>query len=309
MKEVRVFAPATSANVACGYDILGFAVNEPGDEVTARLIDEPKVKLKKVSGDDGVLPWEPEYNAVSVPIIHFLKHINASKGVEIELEKKMPIGSGLGSSSASAVAGVVAANILFNNVLTKEELLPFTLESEKVVCGASHADNVAPSMLGGFVLIKSYNPLKVIKIPTPPRLYATIVHPNIIIDTEDARSVLRHNVDLKDVVYQCGNVGGLITGLFKEDYELIGESLSDILVEPHRAKLIPGFYQVKKVAIDSGALGSSISGSGPSIFALCEGKEKAEKVGTAMQEVFTKLGIKSTVYVSKINEEGPRVVT
>ena len=307
MKQIKVFAPATVANVTCGYDVLGFAVKNPGDEIVAKLIDEPKVSIMKITGDGGKLPIEAEKNTAGVAVINYLKHIKSKQGIELEIHKKMPLGSGLGSSAASAVASVFAANILFGNPLLRKELLPFTMSAEKVACGSAHADNVAPSLLGGFIIIRSYSPLDVIKIKIP-ELFVTIIHPDIIIKTQDARNILDQTVPLNNVVKQCGNLAGLITGMFTEDYDLISRSLKDEIIEPQRAKLIPNFDDVKKVALQSGALGCGISGSGPSIFALSKDEKTAEKVGEEMKKIFIFKKIDSEVFVSEINNEGVKII-
>lgn len=306
--QVTVFAPATVANVACGFDILGFAVENPGDEITLRRSEKTGVSIAKIIGDNGKLPLTPEKNTATVSIIKFLEHIQSSQGIEVELHKKMPLGSGLGSSAASAVAGVFAANLLLGNPLEREELLPFALEGERVACGVAHADNAAPSLLGGFVLIRSYNPLDVIRIPTPEKLYSTIIHPEIEIRTEDARKILKKNIRIQDAVVQWGNIAGLITGLLQSDYELIRRSMQDVIIEPIRSILIPAFQNVKDAAINEGALGCSISGSGPSIFALSLSEEIAKKVGDAMQNEFEILEIGSEVHISKINKKGPQIL-
>ena len=307
MKKVRVFAPATVANVACGYNILGFAINKPGDEVIARLTDEPEVVISKIKGDKGELPKETDKNTAGVAVQAFLNEIKAEKGIELEIHKRMPSGSGLGSSAASAVAAVFAANTLFDDPLNKKQLLPFTIKAEKMACGSSHADNVAPSLLGGLVLIKSYEPLDIIRIPTP-ELYCTIVHPDIIIRTEDAKRILKPEISLEAMVTQTGNIAGLISGLHQGDYGLISRSLEDVMIEPQRSKLIPCFKQVKKAALDSGALGCSISGSGPSIFALSRTLDIAQKAADAMQAAFSSTDISNDVYISEINNKGPMVI-
>ena len=276
MKSIKVFAPATVANVTCGYDILGFAVHEPGDEVIIALTNSDKINIQEIKGDEGVLPKTVEKNTVSVAIKAYLEHLGEKRGVDIYLEKKMPLGSGLGSSAASAVAGVYALNTLLDSPLTPLELLPFAMQGEAMACGEAHADNVAPALLGGFVLIRSYHPLDVVKIDSPKDLYATIIHPRIEIATKDARSILKKSLLLKDAIKQWGNVAGLITGLIKEDYALIGRSMEDVIVEPVRSMLIPGFDQVKESAINSGALGCGISGSGPSIFALSKSLDASQ---------------------------------
>jgi len=308
-REISVFAPATVSNVACGFDVMGFAVNEPGDIATVRQIDESGVFLKNVSGDDGRLPREPSKNTAGIAVIEFLKRINAPGGIEIELHKKMPLGSGLGSSAASAVAAVFAANILFDNPLSRNELLPFVLEAEKSACGAAHADNAAPALLGGFILIRSYNPLDTISLAVPDELICTILHPALEIRTEYARKILSDKILLKDAVTQWGNIGGLVAGLLKRDYELIGRSLQDVIAEPLRSKLIPGFSEIKKAAMNAGALGCSISGSGPAIFALSKSKNTAYNVGQSMKDACEAKGIDNNIYISEINNEGPRVIS
>jgi homoserine kinase len=307
--EVSVFAPATVSNVACGFDIMGFAVNEPGDVATVRKIEKPGVFIKNISGDEGRLPREPSKNTASIAIIEFLKRINVTNGIEIELQKNMPLGSGLGSSAASAVAAVLAANTLFDNQLSRKELLPFVLEAEKAACGAAHADNAAPSLLGGFILVRSYNPLDTISLAVPDDLICTILHPVLEIQTEYARKILSEKILLKDAVTQWGNVGGLVAGLLKKDYKLIGRSLQDVITEPQRSKLIPGFSEIKNAAMNAGALGCSISGSGPSIFALSKSKSTANNVGQLMKEACDKNGIENQIYISEINNEGPRVIS
>lgn len=305
---IKVFAPATVANVACGFDILGFAVDAPGDEVIVKFKKSPGVVISKITGDNGKLPRDPEKNTAGVAVLEFLKSIKSRQGVEIKLHKKMPLGSGLGSSAASAVAAVFAVNLLFGEPLKREQLLPFAMEGERIACGSAHADNVAPSLLGGFVLIRSYNPLDVVKIPTPKSLFCIIVHPQIEVRTEDARKILRREISLKDAISQWGNVAGLIAGLYKTDYSLIGRSLQDIIIEPVRAILIPNFEKVKNAALDAGALGCSISGSGPSIFALSNSLKTAKNIGQAMSGQFELLKIQSEIYISKINQDGPKIL-
>jgi len=306
--EIRVFAPATVANVACGFDILGFAIDRPGDEVRMRLTFEPGVRIVAIKGDGGRLPLDPARNTVSVPVLALLKRLKSNQGFAIELHKKMPLGSGLGSSAASAVAGVFAANELLGNPLKRMDLLEFALEGERVACGSAHADNAAPALLGGFALVRSYHPLDVVQIATPEKLHCTVLHPQIEIRTEDARKILRKQILFKDAVTQWGNIAGLIAGLMNSDYELIRRSLQDVIIEPVRAILIPGFREVKQAAIAAGALGCSISGSGPSLFALSSSPETAEAVAKAMSSEMAALKIGSEAYVSKINRVGPRIL-
>lgn len=307
-KNIKIFAPATVANVACGFDVLGFAVNEPGDEIILKLKSAPGVTITKITGDNGKLPLDPVKNTASVAILAYLKHIQSDQGIEIEIYKKMPLGSGLGSSAASAVGGVFGINELLGRPLKKEALLPFAMEGERVACGSAHADNAAPSLLGGLVLIRSYEPLEVVRIPTPPNLFCALVNPDFELRTAKSRKILKKEISLKNAVTQWGNVGGLIAGLMKSDYGLIGRSLQDVVAEPLRASLIPGFFDVKNAALQAGALGCSISGSGPSIFALSESPGVAKNVGKKMQEAFTAVKINSKIYVSPINQTGARVI-
>jgi homoserine kinase len=237
-----------------------------------------------------------------------LSFLGETRGIELDLHKKMPLGSGLGSSAASAVAGVVAVNNLLGKPLTKKELLPFVLEGERIACGSAHADNVAPALLGGFVLIRSYTPLDVIELPTPAKLVAAIIHPHLEIQTKDARSILKKQIKLADAIVQWGNTAGLIAGILKSDYALIGRSLCDVIVEPVRSILIPEFYAVKKAALDVGALGMSISGSGPSMFALCDSLSVAESAANAMAAVLRKVQIESDVFISPVNPDGATVM-
>ncbi len=309
-KSIRAFAPATVANVACGFDILGFSVEAPGDEVVITLTEGKGVSIKAIHGDEGLLPLDTSENTVSLVIQEYLNAIGKPDlGVEIELFKQMPLKSGLGSSAASSVVGVFALNKLLGEPLSQQELLPFAMKGEELACGSAHADNVAPALLGGFVLVRSYDPLDIIELPTPEKLHATIIHPHIEVKTKDARAILRKEVAMSEAVTQWGNVAGLIAGLMKSDYELIGRSLQDVIVEPVRSILIPGFDQAKKAAMENGALGCSISGSGPSIFALSTSQETAEKIGKGMQAVFDAINIESEVYISKVSQDGPKVVS
>lgn len=308
MESIKVFAPATVANVACGFDIFGFAVDNPGDEIILRKKASPGIEITKIEGDEGRLPFDPAKNTVGISMLAFLHHIGSDQGVTVELKKKMPLGSGLGSSAASSVAGVYAMNELLGRPLAQRELLPFAMEGERFASGTPHADNVAPCLLGGFVAIRSYTPLDVIKIDTPKELFATIVHPQIEVNTRDARNILRKETSLKNTITQMGNVAGLVAGLIKSDYDLISRSLVDVIIEPVRAILIPGFDEVKRAALDAGALGCSISGAGPSMFALSRDRNTAKRVGEAMQRAFTGVQIDSEIYVSSINQDGPVVL-
>lgn len=310
MKEsIRVFAPATVANVVCGFDVLGFAVDAPGDEVIMRRKDKPGVVITKITGDDGRLPVDAAKNTVSASVQHYLRYIGREDiGLEIELHKKMPIGSGLGSSSASTVAGLFAVNTLLDNLLSPHDLVPFAMKGEELACGFGHADNVAPALLGGFVLIRSYEPLDVIKLPYPESLHCAIVFPDVDVPTRDARQMIRSKVLLKDAVTQWGNVAGLVSGLFMKDIALIGRSMKDVLVEPVRSILIPDFYILREKAMDAGAVSFGISGSGPSVFSFAEDADTAQRITETIQKHLSALNIGSLSYVSPVNGEGPKVL-
>ena len=308
-RSVKVFAPATVANVVCGYDGMGVAVNAAGDEGILRLRDEPGVFFTKISGDDGRLPYDPAKNTVSVSVQHFLNHIGRSDvGVEIELNKKMPIGSGLGSSSASTVAGLFAINILMDSPLTKMELVPFAMKGEELACGYGHADNVAPALLGGFVLIRSYEPLDIIQLPFPEELYCSIVFPQVDVPTRDARQIIRSKILLKDAVVQWGNVAGLVSGLYTKNIDLIARSMKDVIVEPVRSILIPDFYRLREIAMENGALSFGISGSGPSVFTFTRNDDDARQINEKLQAHFRWLDTESIAYRSPINAQGPIIL-
>jgi len=305
---VTVFAPATVANVASGFDVLGFALERPGDAVTVTRVVEKTVTVISISGDGGKLPRDPEKNTAAVAAAGFLRAVGFPFGVEISLEKRMPLSSGLGSSAASAVAAVWAANLLAGGPLSPRELLPFTLEAEKAACGTAHADNVAPSLLGGFVLIRSYSPLDVVQLPVPPGLSCAVAHPHTEVRTEDARKVLKKEIRLADATRQWGNLAALVAALYNGDLGLLGRSLQDVVAEPARSVLIPGFAAVKAAALAAGALGCSISGSGPSVFALCGSRGASEAAGAAMVGAFGAAGLGCDLFLSEVNRKGPVVL-
>lgn len=302
---LKVFAPASVANVACGYDVLGFALSKPGDEIIGRLSDKKGLRITKITGDKGKLPYEVEKNTASFAAQKVIEHVGAEGiGMEIEIHKKMPFSSGLGSSSASSVAGAMVANELLKRPLSKRELLHFAVLGEELADGSYHADNAAPSLLGGMILIRDNPSLDVHRIPTPKGLYATVVHPQIKIRTQDARNILSETVSLNQAVEQTGNIAALVVGMFNSNFDLIGRALNDVIIEPQRAQLIPDFYKVKEAALEAGVLGCSISGAGPSIFALSSNSLIAEKAGAAMQKIFFDNGIDNTLYISTINNDG-----
>lgn len=307
--DIKVFAPATVANVVCGFDVLGFAVNEPGDEVVMRVTSKPGITISKITGDDGRLPLDPAKNTVSVSVQHYLDSIDRKDlGLDIELHKKMPIGSGLGSSSASTVAGLFAVKTLLGDDTDVAKLLPFAMKGEEMACGHGHADNVAPALLGGFVLIRSYEPLDVIRLPHPPGLYCAIVFPDVDVPTREARQIIRNKILMKDAVIQWGNIAGLVSGLYTQDIDLIGRSMQDVLVEPVRSILIPDFYIMRELAMQAGAVSFGISGSGPSVFAFTRNEETARQITQTLQKHLAGIKINSNSYVSTINDAGPKVL-
>jgi homoserine kinase len=306
----RAFAPATVANVISGFDIFGLAVEAPGDEVIARYHATPGVSITRIIGDGGKLPHASAANTAGVAAAALLRGVGARHGVTLEIHKGMPLGSGLGSSAASAVAAVVAVNALLGEPFRRPELLPFALAGERVACGGevAHADNVAPALMGGFVLIRGYNPIDTVSLPTPARLWVTLAHPDIVVRTRDARAVLPVVVPLKQAVAQWGNAAGLVAGLLLDDEGLIARSLCDEIVEPVRAPLIPGYTDVRQAALDTGALGCGISGAAPAMFALTTSRATAEAVGKAMSAAFGRAGLDATIYISPVNHEGARVL-
>lgn len=306
---VKVFAPASVANLACGYDILGLAIEGPGDEVIAKIVDKPGLRITKIVGAKSKLPYEVNKNTAGVAALKLLEHLGESKlGVELEIIKKMPFGSGLGSSAASAAASVMAINEVLKRPLTRRELLPFAVLGEQVADGAYHADNVAPSLMGGIIFIRSNKELDVHRVPVPKGLYVSVIYPHIKVLTKDSRGILGDMIRLDEHIEQNGNLGGLLLGLFHSNFDLIGRSLKDVIIEPQRAQLIPGFFEVQEAALKEGALGCSISGAGPSIFALSSSKLIAENIGSAMQKVFNDLKIESNLFVSGINQTGTYLI-
>jgi len=305
---IKTFAPATIANLGPGFDILGLALEKPGDIVEAKIIPKKKVIISEITGDKGKLPRDSKKNTAGIAAREVLKLLKTKKGVEIKLHKGMPLESGLGSSAASAIASAWAVNLLFGKKLSKKELLPACLKAEKLAGGGQHADNVAASLLGGVVLIRSYEPLDIISLDYPKNLFCVVVTPELTLSTIKARKVLPKNVSLSQVVQNSGNVAALVTALERKDFDLLGRALNDEIIEPIRAPLIPGFYKVKQSALSSGALGCSISGGGPSIFALTQNLKEARKIGKEMRRTFLTEKIKSKTYISKINSVGAKEV-
>jgi homoserine kinase len=302
--SATAFAPASVSNVACGFDIMGFALEEIGDTVTVHRSDTPGVRITKVTGIGTDLPRDPATNTACPPIITLALHAGYQGGFEVEIHKGFLCGSGLGSSAASAVAAAAACNELLGTGLSKRDLLGYALEGEQVASGALHADNVAPCMLGGFILIRGYDPLDIVRLDPPRDLWCAIVHPHTTIETRLSRKLLPASVPLRDVVTQTGNAAGLVAGLLQRDFGLISRSLKDVIAEPARAGTIEGFAEMKNAALRDGALGCSISGSGPALFALTSSEMVAKKAVSSMGDVLQQLNRPHTTFVSRVNTDG-----
>lgn len=305
MNKVTVQCPGTVANLVCGFDILGMALQAPFDLMEVRLLDEPKVTV--TSRDGFPLPTDPAQNTAGAPLLAMLEELDKPIGFEVIIDKKIKPGSGIGSSAASAAGAVVAANHLLGNPFSKEDLVRFALFGEKVASGVKHADNIAPCIYGGITLIRSIFPLDIVSIPAPA-LHVTVVHPQIEVRTADARQILRKQVLLKDAIRQWGNIAGLVAGFIKNDYDLIGRSLEDVIIEPVRSMLIPGFDQVKQQCKAAGALGGGISGSGPSIFMLSRDETTARQLETIMHDIYQRIGLDHHTYVTTINQQGVQII-
>ena len=306
MKTVTVEAPATIANLVCGFDVLGLALKDPLDIMTISFRDEPGLKIEHTDGYQ--LPTEPEKNVAGAALLSMMEEIEEAVGFHLIIDKRIKPGSGLGSSAASSAGAVVAANYLLNNRFSNEDLVRFAMSGEKLASGVKHADNIAPCIYGGVTLIRSIFPLDIVSLNAPD-LYVTVVHPQIEVKTSDARQILRKDVKLKDAIKQWGNIAGLVAGIMKLDYDLIGRSLEDVIIEPVRSILIPGFDAVKKGSKECGALGGGISGSGPSIFMLSKSESIAQEVESLMKEVYTNAGIDFKTYVTTISAGGVRPST
>jgi homoserine kinase len=306
---IAVYAPATVSNVACGFDVLGFALDTPGDVVIAEAATTVGVEIAIIEGDGGRLSRDPLRNTAGAAALALLDRLGASRGVRLAVHKGVPLASGVGSSGASAVAAVVAVNELLGRPAPLEVLLECAMRGEAAGCGAAHPDNVAPSLFGGFVLARAAQPPDVIRLPVPEGLCCAVLHPQIEVRTGDARALLGDAVPLHAAVQQWGNVGGLVAGLFLNDFTLIARTLVDHVAEPKRAHLVPGFAQVKQAALAAGALGCSLSGSGPSVFALCSSLDRAELAGEAMREAFNKVsGVGADLWISPAGCRGARIV-
>jgi len=305
MRSIKVQAPATVANLVCGFDVLGMCLHKPFDVMEVRLLNEKKIVIRSANGYP--LPENPSENTAGAPLIEMLSEIEEEIGFEVIIHKNIKPGSGIGSSAASAAGATVAANLLLDGKFSNEDLVRFAMFGEKVASGVKHADNIAPCIYGGITLIRSIFPLDIISIPAP-ELFVTVVHPQIEVRTSDARQILRKEVLLKDAIKQWGNIAGLVAGFMKNDLELIGRSLEDVIIEPVRSILIPGFDEAKENSKEAGALGGGISGSGPSIFMLSEDEKTALAVEDVMKNIYERIGIPYHTYVTTINHQGVTVI-
>ena len=307
MEAIRIFSPATVANVGCGFDVLGFCLDKVGDEMVVKKSAQKGIIITKIEGFE--LPYDVHKNVAGVSALAMYAELDVDFGFEIEINKKIKPGSGIGSSAASAVGSVFGMNFLLGNPFKKIELIKFAMKGEAIASKIEHADNIAPAVLGGFTLVKQSNPLEVIQLPYPDALHAVIVHPQIEIKTADSRAVLPKTIPLSDAISQWSNVGSLVHALHTSDYNLIGKSLKDVVIEPYRSKLIPKFNNLRKISLESGALGCSISGSGPSIFSLCKGLENAKKVENNQRIFMAKTDIPFETHVSIVNKKGIKILS
>jgi homoserine kinase len=307
---IAAFAPATVSNVACGFDVLGFALDAPGDVVTAEACATLGVEISSIDGDGGQLSRDPRQNTAGGAVLKLLDRLGASRGIRLTIHKGVPLASGIGSSGASAVAAVVATNELLGRPAPLDLLLECAMAGEAIGCGAEHPDNVAPGLYGGFVLARTAHPPDIVRLPVPDGLSCALLHPHLEVETGAARALLGDVVPLSDAVRQWANVGALVAGLCLNDLPLMARALEDHIAEPRRAHLVPGFFAVKEAAVSAGALGCSLSGSGPSIFALCASFEVAEVAGEAMRKAFTSAaGVSADLWISAVGRRGARILS
>lgn len=306
-ESIKVFAPATVANVGCGFDIMGFALEEIGEEIIIRKTETTALTVLPVRGFEDI-PTDPDKNVATVAVKAMLDKLSITQGFEFEFIKHIKPGSGLGTSASSSAGAVFGVNEMLGRPFEKKDLVEFAMEGEKLLSGKAHGDNVSPSLLGGFQLIRGYNPLDLVNVSFPENLYVTIVHPQVEIKTSEARKMLRTEISMSEAVTQWGNVGGLVAGLYTSDLDLIGRSMQDVIVEPIRSKLIPKFDEVKAAALSLGGVGCSIAGSGPSIFAFSKDEETAQKIKLKMTEIYGEAGIDVILYISKIGKTGARII-
>lgn len=306
MKKVRVFAPASIANMGCGFDVIGLALDEVGDIIEITQSDGDGLTITNNSGVP--IPDDIEMNVITPVIRHFLKKIGKKAQIDVTICEKIYPGSGIGSSAASSAAAAYGMNELFGCPLSEEEVVICAMEGENLASGGYHADNAAPAVMGGIVLIRGYEPLDLIPLPVPGNFYCAVVHPQIVVETKEAREILPKAVPMHDAVRQWGNVGGLVAGLYSGNLSLIGHSMQDFVAEPYRKKFIPDFDGLRKKVLDAGALAMNISGSGPSVFALCDHKGKAEAAGAILKDHFSSKNIDCDVYVVKVSNKGAKLM-
>jgi len=308
-KYIRVFAPATIANVGPGFDIFGVALEKPGDEIEVIVTSQPGIRIKAITGDQGLLPKDPKKNTATVSMYSLLQDIDLKVGLNVCIHKKMPVGSGMGSSAASAVAGAYALNALLSEPLSKAMLLKHALAGESISSGGSvHLDNIAACLYGGFILVRGKNPADIISLPVPENLICLILHPQIEIKTSESRKLLKRDITLDSGVVQWGNIAGIVAALYRNDLSLLSRSMNDVIAEPARSILIPEFDRMKTAALKAGAIGFSISGSGPSVFALCASKKTAQQIGENLQKILSDKQVQNDLYLARINQDGPKIL-
>ncbi|CAA7195016.1 homoserine kinase [Chryseobacterium potabilaquae] len=305
MKKIKIKVPATVANLVCGFDILGMAIDAPYDIMEFQLLDRPEIIINHT--DHFGLPEEPSKNVAGIVLLKIQEHLALENGFKVTIHKNIKPGSGLGSSAASAAGAAFGANVLLGNILSQDEMIHYAMFGEELASGVRHADNIAPCIYGGITLVKSSAPIDIIPLNTP-NLFVVAVHPQVEVKTSDARQILKKDILLKDAVKQWGNIAGLVAGIQNNDFNLIGRSLHDCIVEPVRSILIPQFDKIKAKSMELGALGGGISGSGPSIFMLAEKEETAKKIAESMKSMYDEIEIKSFVYLSKINPIGIQII-
>ncbi len=306
MESIKIFAPNTVSNVGCGYDVLGFAIDGIGDEIEITKRDDSQLVITKIEGAD--IPLDSETNVATVAVRAYLAAVESDQGFDISIKKGINPGSGLGSSACSSVGAVFGANELLGKPFSTNELVRFAMEGERSSSGDAHADNVAPSMLGGFTVVRSYDPLDIFNIPFPEELLAIVIYPEVEVKTSFAKSILKKQVPMKDAIRQWGNMAGLISGLMSSNFERIGVSMEDRVAEPARGLLIPLYEDVKKAALDAGAVGYTISGSGPTSFGFAADSATAEKIRKIGAEIYESNGIQCRSFVSPISQKGARVI-
>jgi len=304
--EIKVYGPATVSNVGPGFDLLGFALESPGDELIVRRNGTAKLVLYNQT--DSKLPTDPELNVAAVAAASLLRELHSNEGFDLVFTRKINPGSGVGSSAASCAAAVVGLNELLGSPYETAELIPHAMEGEKVASGSTHADNIAPAMLGGITLIRGYDPLDIKHIPYPDDLWCAVIHPHLEIKTAESRKLIPQTVPLETALKQAGNLAGLVAGLTTGDYPLIGRSVSDLFAEPYRIHQLPDYEALKESALSAGSVGTGLSGSGPSVFSLCRGEEMASGVGEQMKNHFTVRGIESRIYISRISQAGCKII-